>query len=216
MKATLFKKIVTAMVMIIYAFTISVPFASAAANSGSTNNKDTWIDQESPTVTHGSDTTMIVAESNATKRYSLVSFTLPTDLGTISKIALKFYDTGVYGSGRRIDVYQSANTTWSESGITWNSDNGNYAGSSIHNSTSPGGGWQTWDIRGGSATNPLTGLTWGDTVSFTLIPFGTDTSWSGGQYYTKEYTDDTAKRPYLEITYEPEPSGFAFWQWSDF
>jgi len=174
-----------------------------AINTTSTNNKDTWIDEETPSATHGSDTQMLVTESYNTERYSLISFTLPSDLGTISKISLKLYDTG-NGNPRVLECYQSANTTWSEATANWTSDNGNISGSVIHSATCPSSAeWMTWDIRGGSATNPLTSLTWGNTVSFTLktATLG-NAGWLGGQFYTKEYTTDTTKQPYLEITYE--------------
>lgn len=177
-------------------------------NSATIPSKDTWIAADLSTSNFGTDPIAYIAESYGTKRYGLLQFTLPASLGTITKIDLKIYDAGTYSSTRRVDLYQSGNTTWSETGVTWNSGNPSYTGSIIdYKNSVNGGGWITYNIMGGGAGNPLNSLTWGNTVSFTLVPNGTTAGWQGIGMYTREYTTDTAKRPYLEITYTPVAGG---------
>lgn len=139
-------------------------------------------------------------------RHCLLRFTLPsTPLGVITKIDLLLTQNTAQTSVVQ-ELHQANNGTWVGTTCTWNSDGGNINATVISTGSNP----TTVDtqyrlnIMGGGASNPLSSLTWGNTVNL-VIKNQTEThqGWTGMQVYGKDSTTSAANKPQLEITYTP-------------
>lgn len=189
-----------------------------ASNTSSTNNGDNWILKSSADTNYGTQTDLRTGglPSSDIVYRTLIGFTLPSGTGTITKVSLYLYCHNYYGAddGRDINVHSLSRTDWSETESTWNryktsnawtSVGGDYSATVIHGISAAitSAGWQHWDIMGGDADNPLE-LDWEDTVNL-ILKMSVETDGPDGSlnrfFYSKNYTVDTAKRPYLEITY---------------
>lgn len=196
------------------AFSISALFTKGASlfflivNNGSTNNKDTMLISTAATTNYGSNSTVETrGEGSASVRHTLISFTLSSGSGTISRVSLFMYGTeSISGATTTIEAHQlSANTNWGEATATWNkydgtnnwtTAGGDYSATVIHSKswTASEAAYKQFDLMGGSATNPLT-LTWGNAVH--LLFTGTAAE-KGIDFNTKE---NGSNKPYLEIEY---------------
>lgn len=174
-----------------------------------TNNKDNYMVQTAPTSNRGSNTLFDLETGN--KRRGIIQMTLPSGSGAISAIKFYLYCVAGDGTGLDINVYELTNhTNWGEATSNWNTYDGSNAwtgggaegdyGSVVDSATiSSTGAWYNWVLVGTGSTNPMT-LTWSSVVNL-LIRFANEALGNYLDFPTKEYTDDTAKRPYIEITY---------------
>lgn len=181
-----------------------------------TNNKDGRISSVAPNTNYGSNTNLPVANDITNGNYfrSLIHFTLPSGSGSISAVKLylyKYIDVSGY-TCPAVEVHELTRTNWTEAGFTWNTYDGtnnwttaggDFSATIVDTTNSPlaygNYGWEDWDL-GTGATNPISGLTWGSEVHL-LLKHAAGAALYYTQWYSKEYTDDTAKRPYIEITY---------------
>lgn len=206
----------------------SLVFFILTTDTTSTNNKDTYIDGYSKNVDNNYGTNESLNLYNyATWQIQriLLNFTLPSLSGVISDVKLYTYcyDVGsAQNTSKYIDIHQCLRN-WTEAGATWNKYDGtNYwttagcgsAGNDYNstiidsiNTISSANQWRTFVLMGTGADNPLT-LNWGDTVNLFIKAKEDTTAHDVCELWrSKEYTADTTKRPYLEITYT-SPSNF--------
>lgn len=181
-------------------------------DTGSTNNKDTQLDETNPTSNFGSTDALNIRKTGGAQRLrSILHFTLPSGTGTITRVALKLTKQTDLTATGTVNAHELTQTSWSESQATWNvystgnswaAAGGDYSATVIDAASDPGsvGGVLSLDLMGGTSDNPLT-LDWQDDVHILLKQQtetgGTDT---GGIYYSKE-NGTAGNRPYLEITY---------------
>lgn len=173
-------------------------------NTGSTNNKDSWISSLQPDNNYGDQTTMSFGTqysggSNYARRV-IINFTLPSGSATISKIDLILSQYGAKNGTADlgdIEVHQHT-SAWTELGVTWNNQ-GSYS-STVIDHVHEGDGWR-WTLMGSGSENPLT-LTWGDTVDLLILCTNEGTGGVNG-YYNFGTKDRGSYLPYIEITYTP-------------
>jgi hypothetical protein len=168
--------------------------------------------------TNFSTETDIQAGSYATNNLThlLIKWTMPSGTGTITDVKLCLYKSGLHATANRpLGLHKIKRTDANISQMTWNiyktSTNWQTAGatgaddyeSTVISSTNvnvSNNSWVTLGVMGPTATNSLT-LDWSDVVMLMLKPTTTGNDSDLAQYRSKEYTTDTTKRPYLEITY---------------
>ncbi len=192
----------------------SISFAQSY-DTTATNNMDVTLDEHNPTSNFGTDS-QIAAMWNSPSVYrmrSIMEWTLPAGTGTITEIALYCYVSGNFGTSV-VDLHELTTdfvenqATWNirKSGTNWTTAGGDY-NATVIDETAATAGWQVWYILGGTSNNPLTSLTWGNTVRLLLKQKTESSSSKYNTYYSRDYTTDTTKRPYIKITYVPL-SGF--------
>lgn len=194
----------------------SISFAQSY-DTTATNNMDAILDEHNPTLNDGTGTQISVMWNSpgVYRMRSIMEWTLPTGSGTISQITLYCYSSAKLGTSI-IDLHELTTdfvenqATWNirKSGTNWTTSGGDYSATIIDETAGAAAdAWQTWDILGGSSDNPLTSLTWGNTVRLLLKQKTESSSSKYNTYYSRDYTTDTTKRPYIKITYVPL-SGF--------
>lgn len=177
-----------------------IAFFILSTDTASTKNKIARIISSVPTTNFGNSFT--AGNFGGSTRNGLIDFTMSTGSGTISKVTMFLYSTGEIRSGGTHSVHQLTRTNWTQAGCTWNkydgtnnwtTAGGDYSATVIYTTGTISGtaGWVSFDIMGGSASNPLT-LNWGDDVNL-LVKVATGTS-------EVDY-DAITNLPYLEITY---------------
>src|SRR3990167_8194110 len=181
-------------------------------DTGSTNNKDTKLrDGTSADTNFGSDITVQVGQWGGEKLRIIFDWTLSSGSGDISEVNLNVYDNGGSGGTVTTDIHELTQV-FTEAGVTWNkydgtnnwaTAGGDYSATIVDTVDAPNGtsAYITWYLTGVSATNPISGLTWGSTVDL-LIKQSTDTNGRYTSFAMKE-TDGTNQDPYLQITYSP-------------
>jgi hypothetical protein len=194
--------------------------AGAIINTSSTNNKDSWTDAYYPTYNMGTETYLYLENwgtGTSYPRRAYIYFTMPSapaSSTTITSIKLFLYkNTNYISSGSYYyEIHELTRDDWSESYITWNryksgtswtTAGGDYSATVIDkiSHATASGNWDNWVIYGTGADNPLV-KTWGDKINLILkIDSEDKTDNSSCRYVSKEYTSDTTKRPYIEITY---------------
>jgi len=173
----------------------------------STNAGDTRIMTDLPTTPVGSAAALQIDNRfSSNGRRTLIKFTTPSSLGTITGTKLYLYLYSRTGSSYSVGLHRLTETAWTEAGATWKTYDGSNAwtgdgaegdyGPELSNYTDTGSPqWCDWSL--GAYT-----YNWGDTVHLFLRFTVEDSGTYRYSYRAKEYTDDTTKRPYLEITYE--------------
>lgn len=185
----------------------------------STNNMDTYIDEHFPTTNDGTGTQISVMWNSPSvyRIRSIMDWTLPVGTGVITQIVLYCYSSLKLGTSI-IDLHQlsadfiETEATWNirKAATSWINPGGDYNATVIDETAGAAvDAWQAWYILGGTSDNPLTTLTWGDNLKLLLKQKQETSSSKANNYYSKEYSVDTAKRPYIEITYTPSTSGWA-------
>lgn len=181
---------------------------------------DSQLRSAAATTNYGT-TTPLYFQGGTSLYHIIQKFTLPNLTGyTIvsASIKIKNYTDTANFSGKSIEIHQiNAHENWQESEVTWNkadiSTNWTNAGgdysATIIDSITPtltNDAWNTWDIQGSGATNPLS-LQWNTTYSF-LYKITNETSTPPDPYYLairSEEDGTAANRPYMEITYQTSP-----------
>jgi hypothetical protein len=186
-----------------------------ATDTGSTNNKDSYLRKSSPTTNYGSETDIWVhsgstGNPNDISR-GLLDFTLSSGSGTISDVKLFLYNNYVWSAGT-IEVH-SVSINWNEGQVTWNvyssgnnwtTAGGDFNATTICSASTSLNNYLSFVLMGTGSTNPLT-LNWGDNVNV-LLKIGTESTGvtTGGTFYSK---NNASNKPYIEITYTASASG---------
>lgn len=186
-------------------------------NTGSTNNKDNFLDGSNKNTNNGENDNMAIGFTSSQPRRPIINFTLSSGSGTISSIKLYCYQSTSVQTNN-VNAHALTRTNWTETGSTWNKYDG------TNNWTTAGGdynssiidvatlsnltaSWNYWVLMGTGSDNPLT-LTWGDEVNILLKGADESGDWVVN-LRTRHYSADTSKRPYIEITYTaPSTSSF--------
>jgi hypothetical protein len=144
----------------------------------------------------------ITADYTNGPRNGLIDFTMSSGSGTISKVSLFMYVGSNYSGGSgSVDAHQLTRTNWLQTGVTfnkydnvnsWTTPGGDYSGTIIKSVSTTTGttGWMSWDLLGGTSTNPLS-LTWGSDINLIMLAN------SAAQFDW----DTVTNLPYIEITY---------------
>jgi len=194
-----------------------------ATDTTSTNAADTSILKDYPTYNGGSDTygrAQRYSDGNFIR--SLMRWTTPASLGTITAIKLYVWAHDIETTAKDVSIYNCLRTDWVESEATWNiyktGNNWTTAGCSgagtDYDSTAidviatpASAQWVNFALYGTGADAPIT-PGWSTTYNFMLR--SPEDATGGFAFFFKEYTTDTSKRPYLEITYTPDLSPSVF------
>jgi chitodextrinase len=99
----------------------SQPVSATTPSSGGTSQvmtpiADAYVNSASPTTNYGSSTSLYVDADGVRKTY--LKFDLTRLSGTVSSVTLKLYAGSSQSIGYQVD--STADTSWSESAITWN------------------------------------------------------------------------------------------------
>jgi chitodextrinase len=154
----------------------------ALAHSTFTAAADSYVSQVNPDTAHGSYSYLRVLSGSGTTRTSYLRFDLAGLGGTVTDATLKLYPTS--GSSAGFDLHAEPDSSWQESGLTWN--NAPAFASAVSASSGPlsAGGWATADVT------PL--VSGNGSVSFALT-----TTDSSGFYLDSR---ESAYAPQLEVT----------------
>lgn len=186
-----------------------------AVDTASVNNKDTNIREEVATTNYGTNTFLTLGKYDAGQTHNaLLNFTLSAGTGTVTDVKLNLYRLDSLGwsqngNSAAFNAHSITQAGWTETGATWNKYDGttnwavaggDYNGTIIDNGAATSDAtWMTLVLMGTGATNPLT-LTWGSVIDI-FIKDSTGVVNRALGTPSKEYTTDTSKRPYIEITY---------------
>jgi hypothetical protein len=181
-------------------FTAAADFCTNPGLQTVNSDRDTWVDENAPTVTNGSGTTMNVrSQNNGRNRRSLVGFTLPsTPSGcSVTAATLKLVATSVT-SGRTIQALQiSPSATWTEAGANWTNQPAT-TGTAATTASGSATGTRTWTIT--TQVQAMYGST--NANNGFLIRDATEGTSSGpAQAYATRDNGTAANRPVLEITF---------------
>lgn len=180
-----------------------------ATDTTSVLNKDTFLDEGTPAGNNGTDVRNVMGSFGVGGAYrTIMSFTTPASLGTITQIDLVMRQTANYSGSATIEIHSLTQTGWTELGATWNkydgtnnwaSAGGDFSGTIINSFSPPGiGSDVTVNLYGGGATNPIT-PNWSTTYHW-LLKVGNETANNVLAYASK---DNGSNIPYLIITYTP-------------
>ncbi|MHC4754892.1 MAG: Calx-beta domain-containing protein, partial [Planctomycetota bacterium] len=145
--------------------------------------EDAYVKQAKSTTNYGTSNDLRVRGDTSTKNiHSYVKFVV-TGVGTVTDATLTIYS---YDVNMDVDVYQSANTTWSEGTIDWSSAPGS-TGSVLDTQSAGSSEWVDFDVS--------TLVTGNGTYAFVLKG---DTDASGRDFRSSE----SAYMPVLSVTHE--------------
>jgi len=181
----------------------------------SENLDDVWINGDSPDTNYGTYTTLRNAYDTASPYFveTLIKFNISaiSNNKNIDNATLYFYfKTNDISRPNYIDVsamHLYDTFSWVETSVTWNTKPDSiYYGDSLSVkrfiANTPTGTFISWDVT--EAVNVQYSNN-KDNVSIYLNSSGEGDNFDELQYWSKEYTSDVTKRPYLNITYlEPE------------
>lgn len=188
-----------------------------STDTASTNNKDTYIDQEIPDSSFSTDTVIRMQDYyNTNIRRGLVNFIMSSGSGTITAVKLYLYCTYldnshvpdfVINAHALVQLGWTDNATWNKynGSNAWTAAGGDYSATVVDAVTVNSVAWWAFILMGTGSDNPLT-LNWGNEVNI-LLKYNNENKWTTNHFASKEYVIDTAKRPYLEITYTPPAAG---------
>lgn len=179
-----------------------------------TSSKDNWSTPHAADTNYSTQTYVYIISYTGYTRRAYFAFdisSLPAG-ATISDATLSLYwyfTTAGTPTGRQIDVFKITRNDWVEAQQTWN----NYKSGSAW--TTPGGDYVTTNPVGATTTIPANfgWINWDikaiteDAVTNTVdvnVVAKMNIENEGDHeimIYSKEYTTDTTKRPYIEITY---------------
>ena len=108
-------------------------------------DRDTYVDQASPTVNFGADQTIYVQSELIKNRRVLVGFTLPSIPGGCSVTSATLRLAVDASVSRTIDVYRAA-AAWIENGVTWVTQPTTTGAASSHTTTVQGLQYEEWNV----------------------------------------------------------------------
>lgn len=184
-------------------------------DTGSTNNKDAFINTNASSTNYGANTTLVtrtrIADTYIIR--TVMDWSLFSGSGIISSIRLYLYSSQCFGAPvncNLLDVHELTQTfvenevSWIKysAGNFWAVAGGDYAGAVVDSKEWTPPAWDFFDL-GSGATNPISGLTWGSNVDLLIKENNETVADTGTEFYSKENAD--VKKPYIEITYTEIP-----------
>jgi len=178
--------------------------AAATTKTFSPDN-DTFVDLSTPDAPCDDDHDAFSVWSWAGKnKRALIHFDLSSipSGATIVSAKLKLYTKAHSGHNRTHNIHK-IKASWTENTVTWNNQPDIVSTPTDSTSIGTAVGWKEWDVTTDvqafvDGTYPNYGWLIKDEIE-------SASSVKGANYYSKEYTDDPTKRPYLEVTYTEAP-----------
>lgn len=127
-------------------------------------NADARVEELNPSTNYGASTTLRTDGSSDPDVQSYLRFAVSGVTGTVQSAKLRLYVTN--GSANGPAVYAAANTTWSETSLTWANRPGPAGAASDNKAAIAASAWVEYDVK------PL--LTGDGTYSFALVPESSD------------------------------------------
>lgn len=165
---------------------VTCPTVKARANA------DSWIGQNAPTTTHGTETTLKVRSKANQNARTLVRFTLPAipDGCQITDATMSL-NAATAISGRTLRAYAVA-APWTETAVTWNNRPGT---TGVAATATSGTGWLQWTV-----TNQVKAMYTGANYGLLIR----DNSESGSGYLQQfNSRENTTNPPELIVTFAP-------------
>ena len=178
---------------------ISASVCANAVTVGATD--DARVRQSAATTNYGSGTTMrVVSQSTNLNERTFIKFTLPTvPVGCqFAGADLRLYqDSGV--SGRTIQVWR-ANTAWTESAVTWNTQPATTGTAVTAPSSSSSNVWMSWNV-----STLVSSMYSGTNNGFVIKDSAESASSTATQTYRTSEHGTLTNRPEMVITYIDSP-----------
>ncbi len=183
-----------------------------ATDTGSTNNKDSYLIKDLPDVNVGGADYIAIKKNELGAQRGLIHFSLSSGSGTITRIRLYLY-CYLEGNVGDIRAHKLTRTNWTELGCTWNNYDGSnawiggggaegdYDITAIHTTEVLTTGWKTWDLIEPDANGTGLTLTWEDELH--LLLKATAEVGIGNLYARFDAKEKSANDPYILITYTP-------------
>lgn len=146
-------------------------------------NADARVSKSNKSTNYGTQTTLRVDGGSGSHVETFVRFAIPAESGTIQSAKLRLFVTS--GTVDGPSVY-AGDSSWTETGVTWNSRPARTSGMLADAGSSPSGTWMEVDVTAA--------VTAGATVTFVLAGESTD----GVDFASREY-GTIANRPQLVI-----------------
>ena len=144
--------------------TVTTPANGGTATLTFAPNADASVKEASPTSNYGNDTTLVIDGAADPDKQAYLRFTASGLTGTVTAAKLRLWVTNATGDGP--GVFAAANSTWTETGITWTNKPGPTGVASDNKTSIPAGAWVEYDV-----TALITG---NGTFSFVLMPESAD------------------------------------------
>ena len=146
---------------------------------------DTYVDQASPTVNNGTNTTLnICSGATSNERTCYLKFSLTGLTGTVVSAKLVLYSTTV---SNNVTVYSVPDTSWSETNMTWN--NKPATGAALDTFTCAAASYCTFDVTAAVASD--------GTYAFCLKDYTNNVA--SDRFKSRENTTAN-QRPVLQVT----------------
>ena len=162
---------------------------------------DTYVQQGTPTTNSGTGTTMLVKNisGGTTTRYAFLKFDLTSITGQVSSASMTLSGISGNSTADTVAAYAVADTTWTETGLTYG--NMPAIGSALSSTVSVSGATltsYTWSGLAGYINAHRGGL-----VAIALEMSNTPSSGGADSFNTKEAASN---KPMLNVTYTPGPT----------
>jgi hypothetical protein len=170
--------------------------ASSFCDGGSqtvTANKDAYVDQALPTLNFGTGSTLLVQPGlNLLVQRTLVQFDLPSvpSFCSVTGATLRLFANSA-ANGRTIQAFR-ANTSWTETGVTWNNQPGTTGSAAT---SSSGAGLRSWDV-----TSQVQTMYSGTNNGFVVRDSNEASALAQQQYQSREGTP-ASQDPELEVVF---------------
>lgn len=167
-----------------FALTVAPPPPATPTTLEVSPEADARVEEASPSTNYGASTTLRADGASDPDVQSYLRFTVSGATGTVQSAKLRLYTSN--GTANGPAVYAAANSTWSETTVTWSNRPGP-TGSASDNKASIGSGvWVEYDVK------PLLAASGNGTYSFVLMPESSD----GVELHARE----GANKPQLVVT----------------
>ena len=190
----------------------TLPGASATTTTIQPSSADSAMYRGLPTMNYGSNTAMPIYPWNNYEQRGIVSFDLSSipSGAQVTSATLYLHESDTTGLTRTIGVHRVTNS-WTEGGVTWNSRDGTNnwgtaGGDFISTATdeesiswSGALKWDDWDV-----TSDVSGFVNGTYSNHGWVVKDENEGLESSHhwdFYSRDYTSDTTKRPKLEVTY---------------
>ena len=180
---------------------VGATFVSSQSSVSIGTTADTYVQQGTPTTNYGNATAMLVKNisGGTTTRYTFLKFDLSSITGPVSAASLTLSGISGNSTADTVAAYAVADTTWTETGLTYG--NMPAIGSALSSTVSMSGATlmpYTWSGLAGYINAHRGGL-----VAIALEMSNTPSSGGADSFNTKEAA---SSRPVLNVTYTPGPT----------
>jgi hypothetical protein len=156
---------------------------------------DSYVSQSSPTINFGSSTALDVRQGSTAAFNSYLKFDLSSIVGSITSVSLKVFGLpSTSGSSVTVNAIPVPDTTWTESGVTWNTKPTDGSSTALSSATVTGtsGSTYTLDISDYAKSE----LALGDTKITIALESNAGTSGVYADFNSKEATSN---KPALSV-----------------